>query len=260
MNNYKFDIVFFGSDSIWNYTSDLIANDMAYFGKSVNCETKASYAASFGPDKYEHGYPKEIEGLIREFDYLGVRDNNTKTFISNFIEENQKVEIVLDPTFLIDFKGYSKKPKQSNYILIYSYKLEENQINILKQLAKESGKELISVGYTLDWCDLSIPIVSSFEWIGYIENADFVFISMYHGTLLSTQLNKNFATFVTEYRRNKIADILDRLDLLERMIEPNDINHIKEIFEKSIDYKVINENIKIELEFSKNYIKNILKI
>ncbi len=256
---YKFDVVFFGSDSIWNYTNEFAPNDLVYFGKNINSNIKASYAASFGPDKFEDGYPKKIEKLINEFNYLGARDNNTKSFVSNFLEKDKNVSIVLDPTFLIDFRKYSKKPKLNNYILIYCIELNKNQIDTLKKLSYRTGKKLVSVGYTLDWCDISFPNISPFEWIGYIEQADFVFTSMYHGTLLSCQLNKNFATFVTKYRKNKIVDILNRLNLAERIIEDNDMEYIEKVYSKAIEYDAVNKKIQLELNFSKKYIKNILE-
>jgi polysaccharide pyruvyl transferase WcaK-like protein len=256
----KFDIVIFGSDSIWNYSNSLSKNDFTYFGENVSSKVKASYAASFGPDKYEDNYPAEIEVLLNDFDYLGVRDTNTSEFVKNILSGKKDVQpqIVLDPTFLFDFRAVLKAPSIKNYILVYSIVMEKEQVEEIVRLAKMTSKTLVSVGYKLDWCDYSFTSVSPFEWIGFIDNADFVITHMYHGTLLSMQLNKNFATFVTPYRRNKIKDVLSRFDLSSRMLEHSETTKLGDIYNRNIDYNITNKLIKKQVESSKQYLKNIL--
>lgn len=214
LEELRFDVTVYGSDSVWNYSSSLIGFEPAYFGSFVETKRRVAYAASFGPDRYEHGYPDELPDYLKRYDAAGVRDRNTKEYYERLT--GSAAELVLDPSFLYSFDEKSVAPRIKNYILVYALGMGEEKISSIIELAKRRGKKIVSVGYYNKWADCNILGISPFEWVGFIKHADFVVTSMYHGTLFSIQLRRPFFVYYDQYRQNKIEDFTQSVRLEDR--------------------------------------------
>lgn len=243
--NKSYDIVFFGSDEIWNVKNGFFGHNYIYFGKSFpKTIKKIAYAPSCGSTTID---AVELIGLKEEllnFTSIGVRDYNTYNIVKQLTGESPA--IVPDPTFLIDHSQHIKFPKSKNYILVYSDKLPVMEIERIKKFAISHHKKLISVGFHQDWCDENYISIDPFEWLGYIHNADYIFTTMFHGTIFSILFNKQFSLLMDPYRTNKFGYILEYFELDKEQLNGN----------REINYQSINLKIK---EFRKNgllFIKN----
>lgn len=250
LSKMKFDLVILGSDSIWNYTNELSCFDPVYFSDSINADKIISYAASFGPDTCGNKYPDTIPPLLNRLDLISVRDPNSKSFVKRLIQKD--AELVLDPTFLYDFRKEACGCKYSNFILLYSLNLGKDGVAVLKAFAERNNKKLISIGYYNEGCDINIVSLSPFEWLGFIKNADMVVTSMYHGALFSIKFNKEFCSIITPYRANKLKPFLIKYGLHGRMATAAD--QVMNIFNRQINWEEVNEKIDNEIIKSKRFL------
>lgn len=253
LNEKKFDIVFFGSDEIWNYTNPLIGKDLCFFGKGVPARKLVSYAASCGNIDSNIEVDGDIKSLMSSFDVVSVRDENSQKIVSN--ATNKPVDIVLDPTLIYDFSTLETKCKERDFILFYGAGLSSDEQSEIKEYAKEKNKRLISIGYKNNFCDASVIAKGPFEFLGYISAADEVITTMFHGTLFCIKYKKKFSIYTDDYRTNKLSTILNILGLESRKVGGQSL---KEIQATDIDYQRIDEIIFEKKKHSIDYILNAI--
>ena len=88
------------------------------------------------------------------------------------------------------------------------------------------------------------------EFIGYINNAKYVFTNSFHATAFSIILEKQFAVFLLENTGLRLKNILENFDLLDRIDYDN--------LHKEINWKQVDEKYKLLSKESKNFLlKNI---
>ena len=101
--NLHLDTVVCGSDQIWNPTITDGINPI-FFSAIDGAETKISYAASVGKDKFDTADEGKVKDLVLALDHCSVREENTAQYISSLT--GRKIETVCDPVFLLDIKDY----------------------------------------------------------------------------------------------------------------------------------------------------------
>ncbi len=254
-SNFKedFDVVFFGSDEIWNINSAALSMDTTYFGKGLPNSVKlVSYAPSFGSTQPNDNKLEQVKDLIENYSAVSVRDYNSQEIVSNLLDK--KATLVPDPTFLINHYDWIKYPDfDKKYVIVYASIISEEDIKRVKEYAKQKGLTLISLGINYKWADKSVIDINPFEWMGWLKNAQYVFTSMFHGTIFSIILNKDFTVFMDPYRLNKFSYLIDFLGLEDRIFH-NDVNSIG----TSINYEALNEKIEDFSLQGKNFIKEAI--
>lgn len=253
---YKsYDVVVFGSDEIWNFRQPIVGYDLTYFGKNINAPRFVSYAASFGSVNNEDAIiPSTISALIKKFDKISVRDNNSLSIV-NKVGRND-AEMVVDPVFLVDIPINTTNIEAKEYILIYTAELALDLQEEIRSYAKKIGKKLISIGYQNRWCDKNIIAIDPFAWLGYFQKASYVITSMFHGTMFSIKYGKQFCTLVDPYRVNKFKGVMEKLELSDRIKEGD--THIENILETNIDYLKVNKLLRPFIESSKGFLNSAL--
>jgi len=202
-----YDAVVIGSDVVW------AKNKKIYYGSEISADKKIAYAPSCSGKTYNNLKNYAVAG-IKNFDFISTRDKQT----AKMVQQVTGIEppIVTDPTFLIDWKPYEKgQTTYDDYVLVYSY---AGKMKSLRKKAFALGKHLISVGNYLDWCDLSIPDASPFEFLTWVKNAEFILTDTFHGTVFSIIYQRPFASFP---RSHKTRDLLTRLHIPEKEIFSN---------------------------------------
>ena len=91
------DCVICGSDQIWN--DKITGNDSSYFADGVDSR-KIAYAASLGTTQLTNEQKSNIRNYLPEFSAISVREPSLAVAIEELI--NKKVNVVLDPVFLLD--------------------------------------------------------------------------------------------------------------------------------------------------------------
>lgn len=232
--------VLFGADEIWNCSNPLFLFDNFYFGESFQHVKRISYAASCGALSDEMGIDPAARQLLKGFDAISVRDENTRRLVESVTGISP--EVVLDPTLIFDFDGLERVPDLEDFILVYTFGLPVSVQQAIRTFAKQVGKKLVSVGYLNTFCDLNIIPLGPFDFLGYVKKADFIVTSMFHGVMFSLKYRKQFALLVDPYRTNKLETTLNLFDLHSRIMSST--NSIADINAKVIDYHVIDLKMK----------------
>lgn len=254
LSSLNYSGVIFGSDEVWNYSSPIIKLDPVYYGIGVPTKLRISYAASCGSLPSDSVVPDLVSQAWRNFDHISVRDENSKAIVSKHVKKD--VELVLDPTFLVDFSGEEITCPQSDFILVYTTEFSADVQKSVREYATRVGKRLVSVGYRNAFCDVNIIGIGPFEFLGYVKAASVVITSMFHGTIFAVKYNKPFAIVVDPYRTNKLATMLEQLELVDRL---TDAEGLEATLCKPIDYERVNGLIEEGVEHSMNFLQRVCK-
>ena len=254
LSKLYFDCVVIGSDEVWNFGSDLVGYDPVYFSQGLQAGRIISYAASFGNRKSSEVLPEQLRELLQGIDYVSVRDMNSANIMQRII--TKPVQIVLDPTFLVDLRAEAVTPHTGGFILIYGF-FNKTMIDQVLEYARFVGKKTVSVGYNHPWCDVSLDMLSPFEWLGYFANCDCVITSMFHGMIFALLNQKEFCMFSTPYRKNKVGNFLSDLELSNRFVNEN--ASIKGAFAEDIDYSKVNARIETKRRQSEEFLLGALR-
>lgn len=252
------DICITGSDEIWNISREAFLKFPVFYGSGLNTKHIIAYAPSCNitPIEKFRENPNVMESL-KNYERIAVRDYHTQEVISQIIEK--KVEIVLDPTLLIDKKYYleaEKEMKQSDkYLLIYGDdNFTDKQKKEIKETAKERKLKLVAAGLYLDWCDENLPC-SPMEFLGLIHKAEYVITTTFHGSVFSSIYQKQFAVYPG--KKQKVLDFLKAWDLQDRNM--NTQNKLSRVLDLKIDYEKFNNKLKAEKAKSQKYLLTILE-
>lgn len=249
-----YDVFIVGSDIVWDFSNPISGIDLTYFGKGLEEKKLVAYGASFGSINTTTVIPYYIRNYLNNFSYISVRDESSFEIIKKLTGKTS--EIVLDPTFLIDYKscGDLKEPDK-NYLLIYAYYVPKVFRVEIINFAREKGLKIISVGYRNEWADKNVN-VDPFEWITYIKHARYIITSTFHGTVFSIKYNKEFFTILTGGNTNKTLSLLNQFALQARA---SNTTSVVETFKNHIDYTITNKFINQNIEKSKEYLLSALK-
>lgn len=273
----KYDIIIAGSDEIWKLDGFRGFPNPYWLIGDMDC-CKISYAASSRSDFsiLDYKNKKIAEDALEEFEYIGVRDLNTKTSIENLIYDKSKVHLNCDPTFLYDFAGDAKRGRK---LLYEKYKISSEKKIIALMTHDNKLVKIINENYKNDYTIISLHEfhfgmknlldLTPFEWIDVIKSVDLIVTGFFHGMCLAIQNNTSFYAVDTNSKTNeesKMFDLLIRENLEDRFIlgiEKHD--NIKKMIlscdqilkhEKKINFENIVKNQKIYFEDFLQYLNN----
>ena len=263
--NYRtdYDGIVIGSDEVFNCTqSSPWGFSKTLIGGDLNSDLIISYAASCGSTRIENVYKLGIEDEVREamsnFNAISCRDLNTEEFSKEF--SNAKIYSHIDPTLIYSFENEIKENtiNESNYILVYWYDDRINDKEIIKKtkdFARKNNLKIIAAGVYQKWADKKI-VCNPFELLNYFKNASYVLTDTFHGTVFSIKENVPFLTIVRDSNKEKLTDLLNKFDLLDRLVTSKD--DLEKEFNRQIDYISVNERIKAYELLANNYFKKHL--
>ena len=243
----RLDLVIVGSDEMWNISTTAFVHYQEYFGIGINAKAIISYAPSAGNTTLEEMLQEKLD--FNAFSAISVRDDRTFDLVSKL---DKRVPIkVVDPTFLVE--SYDSELVGNSidreYILVYSYAMDTEEVRQIKEFAKSKKFPLYSVGTYNSWCDKNI-IVTPFEFLSYLKHAKYVIVSTFHGTALSINLNKEFAVSIRG--SEKVKSLISDFDLSSRCFDSS--TSVSEVFRHSIDYDCVNNYLNEVRKKSKEYL------
>lgn len=252
IDSYACDLLITGSDSIWEeINSGVFSSDWHLVGLGFkNCKKIISYAASAGSiTKYDEISFKMKEGL-NKYDSISVRDENTRELVKELTGRNASV--VLDPSLLWDFQNdvNVKKTSYNHYIAVYGCQWSEEFIKNARKFALENNYKLISIGFVNQWCDINYKRLElrSFEWLGMIKHADYVFTSTFHGLMLSLAFRRQLKFCQVDYVKNRSQTLIDALELSDKIYT----------FETRIDYERVDDLLETMRKESIDWIRKAI--
>ncbi len=250
------ELIVLGSDTIWNIDSaNLLALKDIFWGGKFNGIKTISYAASVANTSFDkintyNDLKQDLNGL----EYISVRDNYTYDIISKIT--NKSVELVCDPTLLLDREDYKQfvgnRIVKDKYIYIYLFdNLSQKQVDNIKEYAKHNDLKIVSGTKNFSWCDQYV-LNEPDSFLNAMYYADYVVTDTFHGAVFSVNLNKQFVTI--DRGKKKVQDFLECVDFTDRILNNNDIFFL---FDKRIDYS--NFSLNHIRENSINYLKKTLE-
>lgn len=223
----SFDVIFFGSDQIWN-PRICEGFDPLYYGQFPKGKTKlVSYAASLGtPQVLTKEQWDKIFPLMKSFDAISVRESKLAEYLQN---GGIKAKTVLDPTLLASkeiFERIVEKPQITGYVLLYMLEPDGNAITFANRIAKHRNLKLMRIrarrSPKMKKSNYDDVVPNSVgEFLGYFKYADYVVNVSFHGTAFSVIFNKNFYTLKSR-NYERAYGLLKSLGLLDRFVSPND--------------------------------------
>jgi hypothetical protein len=255
-NNDNYDVYVCGSDQVWNMKITQGVDPVYFltFHKNDKHIKKIAYAASSEVYSYAlYVKNKEIlSSLLAGFDAISVREDSLAEELQKYTDN--KIETVLDPTFLFDKLFYQKlitEPNSRNYVLVYHLFESKDASQIARQIAKEKNLSVIEIhaGFNLFTKENHKQGLDPSELLGYIFHAKYILTTSFHGTALSLILNKNFFV-VNKGSNSRMKNLLKHLNLEERLVDVSKYKMIK----LDIDYHSVNKKLSILIEQSKSFI------
>lgn len=218
LKQYPFDVVILGSDIIWDYSIEAFGHDPFLFGVGLDSETIISYAPSFGTVKKDRTPPDYVVQGLQRLKQISVRDQNSADLVKQYTGKD--AEVVIDPTFLIDFDKLAqiRRPDEPSYIVVYGSNFTPELVQGAMEYAKVHRLKLIcldSGGDQFDWCDEVIPQkdLDPFDWVSYFKYADSIFTCTYHGLMFGLIFKKPLIFSPTQFIVDKASSLIRYLEL-----------------------------------------------
>lgn len=232
-----------GSDQVWYSLDDyeVYRNITRAYFLDFGTESipRYAFAASFGRTDFPQGYIDAIRPLLDKFQGITIRE-------AGGVEVCRKAGRadavrVFDPTCLCALSHYTDiavcPSVQCKYIFIYLIGDVSFDRFALEQFADSKGCDVIYVGSQgRQHVEQSIyPTVE--EWIGWIQNAEYVVTNSFHGSVFAVLFRRELAV-LTRYGLtrsggdDRFISMLERIGLTNRIV----MSSVVDVLSIPIDY------------------------
>ncbi len=254
----NYDMLFVGSDQVWNKKMYDGNYDLVYFLKGTASKiVKVAYAASAG-DTIPQEDTDKIKKLLEGFDYISVRESSLSEQLTEVT--GRECLSVLDPVFLLSFEEWEKlllsqNPyKKERYILSYNISADttiKEYMSLVDSVAEKLNLKVYEIG-TQKHSSREGRVFTSAgpkEFLQLIAGAEFIYTSSFHATAFSIILKKQFNVFIPQYA-TRVKNLLEMLNLNHKIIYPGGTPEYS-----PINYDEVNEKISEQLYKSKEFIR-----
>ena len=223
--NDEADVFITGSDQVWNHM--IIGKDTNFFLDFVDAGKRTcSYAASIGVKQIPDAYSELYKNALGHVQKISVRETAGIQTLADIGVDS--ADVMPDPTLLLPAAQWDTLAVAPNtggkYILVYKITTADKLITFARDLAKKTGLPIIYIPN-----DLKSGIVGSLkldvgpkEWLGYIDNAEYVVTNSFHGTVFSILLGTKFFSEVSgkvNPSTSRLMSLLALFGLEDRIIE-----------------------------------------
>jgi hypothetical protein len=210
--------VIVGSDEVWNLRHPWYGGAPLFFGEGLKTKRLAAYAASFGNQNASEGLDPHWAGKLHNFAQLSVRDENSRRLVRSAM--GYEPSIVLDPCLQfgrLAEEATTAPPKGDGCLLVYGHSFPDWCQRAVRRHATARALRLVSIGYRNDWVDEQILTAGPEEFAQAMAGASAVATNFFHGCVFAILNRKPFLCAGSEYRFNKISDLLAMLGASERL-------------------------------------------
>lgn len=254
------DIVFLGSDQIWN--PDITHGfDRVYFGDIiVNAPFRAaSYAASIGKKNFTEEEKTGFAELIQKVEDVSVREKEAQIMIEQ--EFGKKVKVVVDPTILAGkmcFESLAKPVPYKKYLLFYSLTGMKESAAMADKVARYCGYELVELSgrrkpYIVPQ-HTTIYDAGPIDFVSLFYNAEYIVTDSFHGTVFSLLFHKKFISLANKKRGGRITGLLEAVGLIHHCTDRFD----REIVLEEIAWDEVDRKIEEMRADSIDYIMRVM--
>lgn len=243
----SYDIYVMGSDQIWNpkITQGFDPVFFGCFGFPKAKRIYISYAASMEQLELNDDEKEFCHKALNNFDAISVREK----VLANLLQPltSKKVEIVLDPTLLLDTQNWeeiAKLPKiKEKYVLVYQIRVKKNIVQIANEIARQINAIVIQVTVSPYHNRRKLQHESPTQFLGLMQHAACVVTTSFHGTAFSVIFNRPFYYVeLGDGCDSRAKSLLSDIGLANRITQVNDSPTFT-----SIDYDIVNDTL-VELK------------
>lgn len=249
-----------GSDQVFGFSVDSNITNNRYLVCEKNIK-KYSFAGSFSTYGLTELQEKFMKEQLKKYQKISVREGQGKKFLEDKL--GLEAEVNIDPVFnftkeeweeMIDTKKIISKKYILCYFLISSPILE----SVISEVKKKYNLPVVAIQLTAIKrikVDNYVFNAGPLDFLNLIKNAEAVVTTSFHGTAFSVIFEKDFYSVLKPgYRTERFTSLLNKLNINDRIINSKDYTLIEKI-----DYKSVNEKLKVEREKNLDYIKEFLK-
>lgn len=256
-----YDLYLSGSDQIWNPSLNGFIEPY-FLTFAPDRATKVSYASSIGLSMLSDAEKIHLKQLLNGYKSISCREQTGVELINEC--GFKEVKCVLDPVFLLSPKEWLSLTKESStklpkeYNLTYFLDATDNKKMIAKQLVP--NYEILNLTADIDCCTHSIYEAGPLDFLSLIYNCNHFCTDSFHGMVFALLFEKDFyvvprhESSSERSQNSRIQDLLSLLHLEKRWIENENV-----VPTIPIDYKVVNEILRKQLDFSLEYLYDILQ-
>lgn len=235
-----FDVYISGSDQIWN--PNTMFGDMSYFldfaPKTVR---KIAYSSSFSCKTIPQKYLKVYQYYLQQYKSIFVREKHGK-LIAEALTGRTDIEVVLDPTLLIDKNEWSKYADKSSlknipreyilfYMLAYTYNPQSKMTEILNKLQNQYKIPILSLSekpanFNGEFIQIEqTQTIGIYEFLDLFRNATMVVTSSFHGTAYALNFGKPLLALIDGEKKDddRISTIIEKMEVNKQLIDTNTI-------------------------------------
>lgn len=225
----KANAVIVGSDQLW-LPSNIYADYYTLNFVPDNIK-RISYATSFGVSSLDKAAKKSAKIFLNKFDSISVREKQGENIVYDLIGKSAKV--VCDPTMFFKADEWCNilniKPLVDDKY-IFCYFLGDNlwHREWAVRLREITGLKIVSLihlekynKYDKNYYDKALFDVAPNDFIGLIQNAEYICTDSFHGTVFSLLFHKKFYLF-RRFKETHSASTNSRIDSLIKPLHLTD--------------------------------------
>ena len=251
---YKAFVV--GSDQVW-FNWQKIDGELEFrFLTFVEKRKRICFAPSFGRDDIDEQNIDVYRNWLNGFERLSCREKSGCDLIYRIT--GRKSELLCDPTMMLNKEQWnqiSRKPiyeLPTKYVMLYFLsEPSKDQLALIHKYASDNQCQIVDV-YNVNYPQYYYTTPQEFLYC--IEHAAYVFTNSFHGTVFSILFHKQFVVFsrndIQARMNNRCITLLQKFQIQ---------NHLNNISNEKINYRVIDELLKAEREKSLMYLQEELK-
>lgn len=257
------DVYSVGSDVVWKMLPFNNDGKVMFLDFGQNDARRISYSASFGDADISDEYVRFATPLMAKIDSVSVREPSGVDICKRLFRND--AVCVMDPVFLLGADYYRnkfsipvKRAGVFGYFLRMTQKVPVDEINTVANI-----KNLGEIRYVSVYDDMNLPVDKLVnptipEWISMIGSANLFITNSFHGASMAIILHTPFIVMLKsngEGMDNRLLGLLSRLCLKDRIYGSNSTNMLG-IVENHINWRVVDCQLKSELEISYKYLKD----
>lgn len=252
-NPPQYDYYITGSDQVWNPDFFIRMGNSYFLDFAYPNSIKISYAASI-TKKMDDSFNDMFKKNIDRFDFISIRESEHVDFLKKLT--TKPITVALDPTLLLDKEDYSiligENKINEKYILVYDLEYNEELVKLANKISEEKGYKVVSFSDHKNFKNgiKTFRYEGPSEFINYLDNAEFVLSTSFHGVAFSVIFKKIFYTIPHKTRGTRMVDLLNSIGLEDRIVYNfDDLESIKYEIDYSKSYELLNKRRKESSNF-----------
>lgn len=263
--NGRCDTFVVGSDQIFNPGLHL---NYSFLDFVENQKKKIAFATSFGHDEYNEKETDIIKRkyLLKRFSHIALREK-TANLCENIFAI--KADEVIDPTLMLSQEDYdkvigdTKSDISSPYLLTYMLDMSKEKEEAVRYIADKFSLQIINIPNLEEKhrrpCEMDyLENVTPEIFLYLYKHASFVITDSYHGTCFAVKFNRQFISFINNFRGSLRYRIFDCLKLNNRIFsDPQHIFSSPDVM-KLIDFTEANNLLEKWGGYAINWLKDAI--